>query len=48
MQRGLGGLPHERLHRFLSNENVTVSELVQSIAQHCQQNLEERHVLAKA
>ena len=25
---------------------MTVSELVQSIAQHCQQNLEERHVLA--
>jgi hypothetical protein len=30
----------------LENENVTVSELIQSIAQHCQQNLEERHVLA--
>lgn len=33
-------------YRFLENENVTVSELVQSITQHCQQNLEERHVLA--
>jgi hypothetical protein len=30
----------------LENENVTVSEQRQSIAQHCQQNLEERHVLA--
>jgi hypothetical protein len=30
----------------LENENVTVSELVQSIAEHCQQNLAERHVLA--
>lgn len=35
-------------YRFLENENVTVSELVQSISEHCQQNVEERHVLAKA
>ena len=33
-------------YRFLENENVTVSELVQSIAEHCQQNVAERHVLA--
>ncbi len=25
---------------------MTVSELVQSLSQHCQQNVEERHVLA--
>ena len=30
--------------RFWENENVTVSELVQSIAEHCQQNVAERHV----
>ncbi len=48
MQSLMGETPKTALHRFLSNENVTVSELVQSIAQHCQQNLEERHVLAKA
>lgn len=35
-------------YRSLENENVTVSELMQSIAEHCQQNLAERHVLAKA
>ncbi len=33
-------------YRFLDNENVTVSELVQSIAEHCQQNVAERHILA--
>ena len=33
-------------YRFLENENVTVSELVQSIAEHCQQNVAERHILA--
>ncbi len=48
MQSLMGETPKTALHRFLENENVTVSELVQSIAQHCQQNLEERHVLARA
>ena len=33
-------------YRFLENESVTVSELVQSIAEHCQQNVAERHILA--
>ena len=33
-------------YRFLENENVTVSELVQSRARHCQKNIEGRHVLA--
>ena len=33
-------------YRFLENENVTVSELVQSISEHCQENVAERHVLA--
>ncbi len=46
MQRGLGVSPKTALHRFLENENVTVSELVQSIAEQCQQNVAERHVLA--
>lgn len=33
-------------YRFLENENVTVSELVQSLSEHCQKNIEGRHVLA--
>ena len=33
-------------YRFLENENVTVSELVQSLSRHCQKNIEGRHVLA--
>jgi hypothetical protein len=33
-------------YRFLENENVTVSELVQSLSGHCQKNIEGRHVLA--
>jgi hypothetical protein len=30
----------------LDNENVTVSELVQSLSRHCPKNIEGRHVLA--
>lgn len=33
-------------YRFLENEKVTVSELVRSIADHCQQQVEGQHVLA--
>src|SRR6476661_6080771 len=33
-------------YRFLENENVTVSELVRSLSEHCQQQVEKRHVLA--
>ncbi|MGB7890447.1 MAG: hypothetical protein WCF82_00740 [Microcoleus sp.] len=33
-------------YRFLENENVTVSELVQSLSRHCQKNIEGRHILA--
>lgn len=33
-------------YRFLDNENVMVSELVQSAAAHCQQQVEGLHVLA--
>ncbi|MEG4815266.1 IS4 family transposase [Microcoleus sp. K5-D4] len=33
-------------YRFLENENVTVSELVRSLSDHCQQQVEGRHVLA--
>jgi hypothetical protein len=33
-------------NRFLENENVTVSELVQSRSGPCQKNIEGRHVLA--
>lgn len=33
-------------YRFLENENVTVSELVRSVADHCQQQVEGLHVLA--
>ena len=46
MQQRVGETPKTALHCFLENENVTVSELVQSIAEHCQQNVAERHVLA--
>ncbi len=33
-------------YRFLENQNVSVSELVRSAADHCQQQVEGRHVLA--
>lgn len=33
-------------YRFLENEKVTVSELVRSVADHCQQQVEGRHVLS--
>jgi Transposase DDE domain len=33
-------------YRFLENENVTISELVRSLSDHCEQQLEGRHVLA--
>lgn len=33
-------------YRFLENENVTLSELVRSIADECQQRVEEKHILA--
>jgi DDE family transposase len=33
-------------YRFLENENVTVAELVRSLAEHCQEQVEGRHVLA--
>lgn len=33
-------------YRFLENENVRLSELVRSVADHCQQQVEGRHVLA--
>ncbi len=33
-------------YRFLENENVTVSELVRSMADHCQQQVEGLHVLS--
>ncbi len=46
MQSLMGETPKTALHRFLENENVTGSELVQSIAEQCQQNVAERHVLA--
>lgn len=33
-------------YRFLENENVSVCELVQSVSDHCQQQVEGLHVLA--
>ena len=33
-------------YRFLENENVTISELVRSLSDHCQQQVNGRHVLA--
>jgi hypothetical protein len=33
-------------YRFLENENVTISELVRSLSDHCEQQVEGRHVLA--
>jgi hypothetical protein len=33
-------------YRFLENEKVTVGELVKSLAEHCQQQVENKHVLA--
>jgi hypothetical protein len=33
-------------YRFLDNEQVRVSELVRSLANHCQTQVQERHVLA--
>lgn len=33
-------------YRFLDNEQVSVSELVRSLASHCQTQVQERHVLA--
>jgi len=33
-------------YRFLENENVTVSELVQSLSEHCQEQVKGRHILA--
>lgn len=33
-------------YRFLENENVTISELVRSLSDHCEQQLQGRHVLA--
>lgn len=33
-------------YRFLSNEQVSISELVRSLASHCQTQVQERHILA--
>jgi Transposase DDE domain len=33
-------------YRFLENENVTISELLRSLSDHCEQQVEGRHVLA--
>jgi Transposase DDE domain len=33
-------------YRFLENENVTLSELIRSLADHCQQQVLDQHVLA--
>ena len=33
-------------YRFLENENVTISELVRSLSDHCEQQIEGRHILA--
>ena len=33
-------------YRFLENENVTVSELVRILSDHCQEQVEGRHILA--
>ena len=33
-------------YRFLENKNVTVSELIRSLSDHCQQQVEGRHILA--
>ncbi len=33
-------------YRFLENQNVTLSELVRSVSDHCQQQVEGMHVLA--
>jgi hypothetical protein len=33
-------------YRFLENERVTISELVRSISDHCEQQVEGRHILA--
>ena len=33
-------------YRFLENQNVTLSELVRSVSDHCQQQVEGLHVLA--
>jgi hypothetical protein len=33
-------------YRFLENEKVTISELVRSLSDHCEQQVEGRHVLA--
>ena len=33
-------------YRFLENDKVTVSELIQSLSEHCEQQVEGLHVLA--
>ena len=33
-------------YRFWENKNVTVSELIPSLSDHCQQQVEGRHILA--